>query len=311
VSVLASGSPFVIHANLDCESRWSGLALSPAVEQRISYYGALLCVLAPDGAELELWTPAAIDPSRLDLPRTPILRVGTPPRADLAWADPSARAANDRRLALALAANHGVALPGSRVITRVDEIDLPGPWIAKAPWTAAGRDRCRGTGTPTAEQRTRLERLLAKCGALVLEPWCDRLLDVGVCAKVEHGVVTSKPPHGLITDARGGFVGIDLAAAMLEPIEHAQLDAIVAAAGAAIAGTGYAGRFAVDAFAYRDGDARRFRPLCEINARTTFGWIAWAFAAVSGTTRLGFGEAPPGARVLIAPASDHVTAWIA
>ena len=81
---------------------------------------------------------------------------------------------------------------------------------------------------------------------------------------------------------------------------------------------------AVDAFAYRDGDGtRRFHPLCEINARLTFGWIARALAARLGTRRLGFGPPPDGALVLIgadesgrggnavADAGDGVTAWCA
>ena len=313
-------TPFVIHANLDCETRWSGIPMPAAVEQRISLYGALLSVLAPAGVRPEVFAPAAVDPTRLVASAAwtpPIMRTGTPPRIDLAWADPAARAANDRRLALALGQRLGVALPGARAIHAVAEIDVRGKWICKAPLSAAGRDRCGGMGPPTAEQRTRLERLLAKCGKLVLEPWCDRFLDVGVCATVAaDGTVIAHPPHGILTDARGNFLGIDLSAAALEPAEHEQLDGVVVAAGAAIAETGYRGRFSVDAFAYRDRDARRFHPLCEINARTTFGWIAWAFAAVAGTTRLGFGAAPANATTLVAPtgassSQDRVTAWIA
>ena len=306
---------FVVHANLDCEAAWAGAPLPPAVARRISYYAALLAALAPEGAEVEVWAPAAVDPARLLSPppwTAPAMRVGTPPRADAAWADPAARAANDRRLALAVAAAHGAALPGQRTIASAGEIDLPGPWVCKAPWTAAGRDRCRGAGAPTAEQRTRIERLLLRGGALVLEPWCDRIVDAGVCARVAaDGRVTEHPPHALIADARGGFLGIELAPPALEPAERARLSELVAAAGAALAQLGYAGPFAIDAFAYRDGDRRRFRPLCEINARLSFGWIARALAARLGTQRLGFGPAPPGALVLIAPAGDGITAWCA
>jgi hypothetical protein len=213
-----------------------------------------------------------------------------------------------------VAAAHDAVLPGQRTIASADEIDLPGPWVCKAPWTAAGRDRCRGAGAPTAEQRTRLERLLARSGALVLEPWCDRIVDAGVCARVTaDGRVTAHPPHTLLADARGGFLGIDLAPPALEPAEHARLSELAAAAGAALAQLGYAGPFAIDAFAYRDRDGgrRRFRPLCEINARLSFGWIARALAARLGTPRLGFGPAPPGALVLIDPAGDGITAWCA
>ncbi|HSK05145.1 MAG TPA: hypothetical protein VK932_28040 [Kofleriaceae bacterium] len=306
---------FVVHANLDCEAIWAGAPLPPAVARRASYYAALLAALAPEGAEVEVWAPAAVDPGRLLSPppwRAPVMRVGTPPRADARWADPGARAANDRRLALAVAEAHGAALPGQKTIASAAEIDLPGPWVCKAPWTAAGRDRCRGAGAPTAEQRTRIERLIARSGALVLEPWCARIVDVGVCARVEaDGAVTAHPPHGLIADARGGFLGIDLAPPALEPEEQGQLSELVTAAGAALAGLGHAGPFAIDAFAYQDGERRRFRPLCEINARLSFGWIARALADRLGTRQLGFGPPPPGATVLIAPAGDGITAWSA
>ncbi len=307
---------FVVHANLDCEAVWAGAPLPPAVARRISHYAALLAALAPAGAEVEVWAPAAVDPARLLSPppwKAPAMRVGAPPRAEARWADPAARAANDRRLALAVAAAHGAALPGQRTIASADEIELPGPWVCKAPWTAAGRDRCRGAGPPTAEQRTRIERLLARGGELVLEPWCERIADAGVCARVDAaGRVEAHPPHSLLADARGGFLGIDLAPPALEPAELERLAELVSAAGAALAGLGYAGPFAVDAFAYRDpGGGRRFRPLCEINARLSFGWIARALADRLGTRRLGFGPPPPGARVLVAPAGDGITAWCA
>ncbi|MDQ3300074.1 MAG: hypothetical protein M3619_26130, partial [Myxococcota bacterium] len=189
---------------------------------------------------------------------------------------------------------------------------LAGPWVCKAPWTAAGRDRCHGTGTPTAEQRTRLERLLARFGSLVAEPWCDRLVDVGVCATVAaDGLISAQAAHGLLTDRRGGFLGIDLTPPALERAERDQLVILVGAAGAALAARGYVGPFTVDAFAYQEDATRRFQPLCEINARFSFGWIARAFAARTGITRLGFAAPPPGATILIQPADDHVTAWIA
>jgi hypothetical protein len=300
---------FIVHANLDCEARWAGVTLPHNVQQRISLLGSLVATLAPAAHEVEVWVPAAVDPARLAQPTT--MRVGVPPRCDLAWADPLAKTVNDRRLALELARTHEVALPGAKVITRVDDIDLAGRWVTKAPWTAAGRDRCHGDGAPTAEQRTRIGRLLETFGALVLEPWCERIVDVGVCATVApDSLVVSHPAHGLLTDARGGFLGIDLAPPALEADERAQLGLMVAAAGAALCDHGYAGPFAIDAFAYRDRDgARRFQPLCEINARFSFGWIARALEQRTGATQLGFGEPPPGATILIAPGDDRVTAW--
>jgi hypothetical protein len=301
---------FIVHANLDCEARWAGVVLPQKIQQRISLLGALVAWLAP-AEDVEVWVPAAVDVQRLARPVT--VRVGVPPRADLAWADPLAKTVNDRRLALEVARTHEVALPGAKVITRAGDIDLAGPWVTKAPWTAAGRDRCHGEGAPTAEQQTRIGRLLETFGALVLEPWCERILDVGVCATVAaDSLVVAHPPHGLVTDQRGGFLGIDLAPPPLEPEERAQLHLMVAAAGATLCDHGYVGPFAIDAFAYRDRDgARRFQPLCEINARFSFGWIARAIEQRTGATRLGFGEPPPGATILITPGDDRVVAWSA
>ncbi|MBA3540746.1 MAG: hypothetical protein H0T79_14135, partial [Deltaproteobacteria bacterium] len=122
---------------------------------------------------------------------------------------------------------------------------------------------------------------------------------------------TSHPPHGLVVDARGGFIGIDLAPPPLEPAERDRLGELVEAAGRALAAIGYAGPYALDAFVYRDGAARRFHPICEINARYTFGFIARALGERFGARRLGFGPVPAGATVLVAPApGDPATAWI-
>ena len=291
----------VIHANLDAEARWAGGSLPAAVATRVSYYAALTAALAPDNAEVEVWAPAAIDAARLAFPVT--MRVGAPPRADLVWAPDAAKAANDRRLATALAAEHGIGVPGARLIKSADEVTLDGPWVAKAPWTTAGRDRCHGEGAPTDEQRTRLTRLLAAHGALVLEPWLPRAFDVGVCAMAMPALGEVAAPHGLITDARGTFLGIDLAPPPLADLDRKRLVQFVDGVRTRIP---YAGPIAVDAFVTTDGRLC----VCEINARFSFGWVARALGRRHGITRLGFSTPPAGARVLIEPAGDGVAAWI-
>ncbi len=300
------GVPFVIDANLDCEAKWSGLALSPAVLARISLYGALVAELGPRDA-IELWTPAKVDRLRWRGGGMITFKTGSPAKADLRWADPEAKRANDRRLAREV-----TPLPGSFVIAPGATFDgeaWPASWVAKAVWSAAGRDRCRGNGPPNAEQKTRLSRLLA-CGALVVEPWCERILDVGVCASIDAtGAVTAQAPHGVIVDARGQFLGIDLSPPALEPAERAQLTSCVARAGELLRGAGHVGPFGVDAFVYADGSDRSLH-VCEINARYSFGWIARAYARRTGCTRLGFGSPPQRAQILIEDREDHVTAWI-
>jgi hypothetical protein len=267
----------------------------------------------------EVWVPAPVDAMRLLAHpgwTPPRLRTGEPPTAALMWADPAARAANDRAAALAIAQSLGVALPGACVIASLAELDdrvarFDRPWICKARWTAAGRDRARGIGAPTGELRARLARMLDRFGPLVFEPWLDRVDDLGICGTIgAAGDVAVLPPHRSITDARGGFLGIDLA-----PIAPDLADPFAQVARAAASqlytGTGYRGPFAIDAFVYRDEDATRLHPLCEINARYSFGWIARGLARRLGIRRLGFDAPPTGSTVLIAPAADRVTAWCA
>jgi hypothetical protein len=296
---------FVIHANLDAEARWAGAALPARIAERVSYYAALAAFLAHGelaGDDVEVWVPAAIDERRLTFAAG--IHAGTPPEADLVWAPDAAKAANDRRLATRLAAEAGIGVPGARVIASADEIEIPGAWVAKAPWTSAGRDRCHGEGAPTGEQRTRLSRLLAQFGALVLEPWLPRAVDVGVCAMAVPGIGGQiSPPHGLITDARGTFLGIDLAPPPLAAEQRARLDGFVRAVRDQLP---YAGPIAVDAFVTTDGQLC----VCEINARFSFGWIARALARRHGITKLGFSAPPPGAHVLVEPRNDGICAWM-
>lgn len=310
--------PFVIHANLDAEAAWVGITLPTKVRERISLYASLLAALAPPEttAPIEVWAPAPVDPRRLLTTKEwtpPAMRIGKPRSAQLAWASPDARAVNDRAFALSIATGEGAALPGARVIDSADALgDIRGPWVCKAPWTTAGRDRCHGEGPPTTEQHTRLERLLAQFGSLMLEPWCDRICDAGIVgfAFAEGSFVAA--PHGLMTDARGTFLGIDLATTGLLPVEAEYVTQIAHAVTRALGDAAYRGPFSVDAFVYRGPDGERvLHPLCEINARFTFGHVAHALGTRLGTTRLGFSAAPPGSTVLIAPAGDGVTAWVA
>jgi hypothetical protein len=289
----------ILLANLDCEARWAGAPLGGRVLRRISAVSALLAYLAPD--DPEVWAPAPVDPARLTIARRLTMRVGTPARWDLAWADPGAKAANDRRLALAVHERLGTLLPGQRAITSIDELPRAGAWVAKAPWSAAGRDRIHGHGPASDEQRVYAGRLLQRCGALLVEPWLERRLDLGVTARIDAGRVTASPPHTLVCDARGGFLGIDLAEPPLAREHRAQLDAFVAATGDALASLSYSGPFSVDAFVHPGG-----LHACEINARHTFGHVARAL----GARVLGFGPPPAGAHVLVGPtADDPTTAW--
>ena len=311
----------IIYANLDQEARWARTTLPRRVLERISAAAMLLASFAPEGEVVVIHTPTAVDPARVQFARVDV-RTGVPPHWDVAWANPTAEQANDRRLALQLGHELGVGLGGARVIASLAELDahlaadgadagFERRWVCKAPWTAAGRDRAHGQGeVADGELRVHLGRMLERFGALTFEPWLDRMIDLGVCVQLRpDGTMHIDRPHTLLSDARGNFLGIDIVEPALTPAEHAELGRVVHAAGTQLHGIGYAGPYTLDAFVYRDRGRRKLHPMCELNARHTFGHVARALHARLGTRMLGFGTAPPDARILVAAGGDGVSAW--
>jgi hypothetical protein len=312
----------IIYANLDQEARWARTTLPQAVLKRISAAAALLGSFAPDDEQVIIYAPAAVAADRIAY-RTVEMRVGVPSSWDIAWADPTAERANDRRLALALAVELGIGLPGARVIESLAQLDdllaaggtdagIDRRWVCKAPFTAAGRDRAHGHG-PIAdgEVRVHLGRMIEKFGAVTFEPWLERILDLGVCVQLRpDGTMHVDRPHTLLSDPRGHFQGIDIVEPALTEAEHDELARVVHASGTRLHGIGYSGAFTLDAFVYRDHGMRKLHPLCELNARHSFGHVARALHGRLGSRVLGFGPPPVDARVLVAAADDGVAAWV-
>ncbi|MEZ4402524.1 MAG: hypothetical protein R3B06_21045 [Kofleriaceae bacterium] len=342
--------------NLACEVAWAGGPPVPAaVGDRLARLATTLRALATDADTL--WLPGPVADAAVP-PGGPRPRLVTGPVAPadqpvVAWgADAAldarppgpaasvdagtwqaavrtlpvatvalARAANDRRLALAVAADLGTALPGAQVIASVAELrdhlaaggaaaSPTGTWVAKAVLTAAGRDRVRRRG-PAIDAATavRLERLLARHQALVVEPWMERRLDVGQGGVVlGPGQALLLPPHRAACDGAGVVraLTVDDGAALAGP-HRAALAQAAAAVAHRLGATGYRGPFVVDAFVHADG----FHPLCEINARLTFGMVARAWAEHLGRPiTLGLDGAPPaGATPLVLDAAGRPAAW--
>lgn len=329
-------APWVLIGNLDCEARWSGAPPPPApVVTRLGQLATLLRVFARDDRD-HLWLPSPVDPAQVptaQAPRPVLVHGPVPTGRWLPWAAVAphavgvARRVNDRRFAAAVAAELGVALPGARTITTIAELRAhldrggaaaspTGSWVAKAPLTTAGRDRVRRRGVILDDATaTRVERLLQRAGALMFEPWLDRRLDVG-----QGGVVLDDqrahlfPPHRARCDSAGVIRGIVIDDGLaLEPAERAQLETIVGAVARRLGAAGYRGPFVVDAFVYEADGVRRLHPLCEINARLTFGLVARAWSARRGhPIELGLdGAAPPGAEALVFTPTGEPAAWLA
>lgn len=295
----------LIVANLDAEDA----DLPLRVRRAASAAGTLLRAFAEPGDRL--WTPLPVAPRRV-----PDLRVtlvsGPLPRETPAvqWRarDAVADRVNHRRFAFDL----GPALPGARWVTDADAFEpAHAAWLLKTPQGSAGRGQVRRRVRHVdAETRARIRRLVARHGALLYEPWVDRVADFGVVGYVTDGGVDLRPPHRLLVHATCAFRGI-----VLDPeLDRPELTAAARRAGDALRAAGYRGPFGIDAFDWRDASGQvHLHPMCEINARLTFGHVAWAVGEPPLALRLSVAGArpPAGATPLLLPDDgDPTCAWV-
>lgn len=283
------------------------------------------------------------------------------PLHELLWrlppASPSVVArVHHRGFALETARGLGLALPDARLVETVEELAAhleaggaaaspAGGWVVKAPLSAAGRDRyihpsapkVSDTGSPKMPDtfpaaRRRLERLFARHGPLLFEPWMERSEDFGLAAVLGPEGLRVVGFHRLLVDPRGGFAGVELEA-RFSGLEEALRDApeeesalwrrSLEGVAAALAEAGYTGPFGIDGYRHRAaGGTSRLHPLGEINARMTFGLVGRCLAdrvgealgwPAAGRVRLTVGrQAPEGRDVtLLLPGDDGSPgAWL-
>ena len=224
----------------------------------------------------------------------------------------------------------GCALPGARMVESLPDLDrilasfeAPRSWVVKAPLSASGRDRyIERMGPEISDPRARraIARLFDRHGPLLFEPWMNRTADFGVSAVLTATELQIVGIHGQHVDRKGQFAGIDLQPS-LSGSERERLLETVESVALALRRADYAGPFGIDAWRYRKpGGEEMLHPLGEINARLTFGRVAWALAErLPGTVRLRFGRSLPapepgkdeGIVPLLAPGSEKGTAaWI-
>ncbi len=210
-----------------------------------------------------------------------------------------AAACNDKTLSVTIPLDSQWSLSNRCVVQSMAEFDhyiasAPlGPddsWVAKVPYSASGRERVKRRGRILdGEMRVRTERLLARYGQLLVEPWMNRVADFGTMGIVHETSSHNRifPTHKLVNDAMGVFRGIQISDHVIAQElgeEHALALQSTAKAVANTLGTmGYRGPFGIDSFLYksREGDLR-LNALCEINARLSFGLVARALAEKQG-----------------------------
>jgi len=285
---------------------------SRTVLETVSGLGTLLRAFAREGDHL--WTPSPVDPERvLEVPAVsrPILESGPldalPPAGEtLTWgsSSPIAAAVHHRAFCLQVAEELGCALPGAQMVESLAGLDralsssrAPQSWVVKAPYSASGRDRYierMGPRISDPRSRRRVERLFEHHGPLLFEPWMNRTADFGVSALLAPSGLRIVGIHGQQVDVKGQFAGIDLQPDLSEA-ERARLLETVDGVAARLDRAGYAGPFGVDAWRYRKETGEEIlHPLGEINARMTFGGVAWALAErIDGAVRLCFGRDLP------------------
>jgi len=164
-------------------------------------------------------------------------------------------------------------------------------WVGlKAPHGASGRGARRAeVGRPVdAGQTGWIERTLREQGALVVEPWLDRAVDLSVQLHVDGpGAARVLGVGRFLTDRRGQYEGAVLGRAVddLDPaVRRALAESIPvlrrvgAQVGRRLAEAGYRGPAGVDALLARVDGALRVRPLVEVNPRWTMGRLAHELA---------------------------------
>lgn len=252
----------------------------------------------PRADEVLAWceTPAAM--AQRGGPRATGRIAWDAPLHDLLWQLPTpspeiVARVHHRRFHLQVAAEIGCALPGARMVESLADLDRalrdgPRSWVVKAPFSASGRSRYierNGPGLIDPKARRTVERLFAYHGPLLFEPWMERMEDFGVSALLADAADAELRIVGIHrqrVDRKGQFEGIDLEAG-LSAEDRERLVATTEAVGAALRREGYVGPFGIDAWRYRREDGTLvLNPLGEINARMTFGLVAWTAAGRAG-----------------------------
>ena len=157
--------------------------------------------------------------------------------------------------------------------------------VVKAPFGTSGRGAKR---LPTARVATPSEsgwiaRTLREQGAVVVEPWRRRLLDLSLLLDVDAHGARILGATRFATDARGQYLGTWLATGLEPPVPapwRLALAPAAAAVGDALHAAGHRGPAGLDAMVFADdAGAAWLKPLLEVNPRTTMGHVALALAA--------------------------------
>ncbi len=176
------------------------------------------------------------------------------------------------------------------VLAAINRHLLTGQALLKAPMSYAGRGHLRvNAASDPAKTVGWIENTLASHGAVVVEPWLDRVLDFSALYEMKPGgVVSLVGLTRMENDAAGRFLGIHVSpkwGTLLDPeiavflFREARVMGIYQENIPPLIENllpGYVGPLCVDAMVHRRADnTLALKPVVELNVRLTMGRIAW------------------------------------
>ena len=168
----------------------------------------------------------------------------------------------------------GQTLPGAVFVASADECERvvrSGAWLLKRAFGFAGRGR-RKVATLTVDDARWIEASM-RAGGLQVEPLVAIDRDYAIHGVIaEDGALTLGVPTAQRCDEHGAWIASERATDLAEA-ERGALEREARTVARALADAAYFGPFNVDAYRWRDGDARRFNPRSEINARYSMGFM--------------------------------------
>jgi hypothetical protein len=205
------------------------------------------------------------------------------------------RRLNSRQFALELEQQLGVGLRGAGTAASLTELfdvvdGLSGSehdWVVKAEFAHSSRERIvhRRARPVTRDDLTGWAgRRLRAGGKLVIEPWVERIDEVGIQLAIsESGEPELAGVSGLLVDEAGRFVGCDFTPGREDDPRWADAVSAALEVGRRARDAGYFGPLGVDAMRYRGaGSEPAVRPLQDINARWTMGRLSLGFRRLLG-----------------------------
>ncbi|MDQ8188336.1 DUF455 family protein [Pelagicoccus sp. SDUM812002] len=160
-------------------------------------------------------------------------------------------------------------------------------------------------GTPL---KSWMEKVWAEQGAVVVEPWLERVFDFSVQLEMREEGLRVVGYTRLVNNVRGQFRGIvtngfcqglepEVVKFIMQRVEGRPRlyqwyeDVLLPELGARLSAVGYKGPLGIDAFIYRDWEGMlQLKPVVEINLRYTMGRVAWELGKRNAATSLGFFE---------------------